>query len=209
MNYTIEFYRNFLINTGIQYLCPHEVLSLTTREKEAYQIQDQDWYLRAARKVNAISQQKPQVKHELNTKARELGRKGEQLAVQALKDKGWKIITKPNKSLRPRFGNSTQSYDIIATWGNNEPRHIEVKTLRDNASFITLNYRFKWRFENNVIQQKYKNHYIAFVWRNEIYYVRSKNLKFITGIPNCNYPEYNFAWVVDPTCLKKIEQGDK
>lgn len=211
MNYAIEFYQAWLIHSASQYLDNDEYWEMLRKEDEAYKTQDLDWYLRAVRKVNKIKHnaKNSQLKHSCNTEARKLGRHGEQLVVKALGNNKWKIATKPNKSLRPRYGNSTVDYDIVAMWKNNKPRHIEVKTISDNFPCISLHYRFKMRFETSKFQQKYEHHYIVFVWRNEIYYVRSKNLRYIAGIPNCHCPKYNYMWVVDPSCLKKIQKKGK
>ena len=200
----IAYYSFYLRTVCTGYLTLDEIYSLALNEQNAFDTQDVDWYLRAANKLNAISNENYKLKYDVNTKARELGRYGEDLVVKALKANKWKIHTKPNKSLRPRYGNSTINYDIIATWQGSKPRHVEVKTINDASPFICLNYKMKFRFEDKCIQQKYQNHYLAFVWRGEIYYVKSSNIKFIGGVPNCNFPKYNFTWIVDPSCLKKI-----
>jgi hypothetical protein len=200
----ISYYRSYLNAICTSYLTLDQVYSLVINEHNAFNNKDIDWYLRAVSKLSAMKLQNSELKYVSNTKARELGRNGEQLVVNALKGNKWKILTKPSKSLRPRYGNSTINYDIKATWQDNKPRYIEIKTINDNCPFICLHYKFKYRFESKYLQEKYGNHYLAFVWRGEIYYVRSKNIKFIGGIPNCNNPKYNFTWVVDPQCLTKI-----
>jgi len=205
----IAYYRFYLTTVCTIYLTYDEVYSLALNEQSAFSAQDLDWYLRAVSKLSAMKQHNSELKYASNTKARELGRNGEQLVVNALKGNKWKILTKPSKSLRPRYGNSTINYDIKAIWQDNKPRHIEVKTINDDCPFICLSYKFKYRFESKYLQEKYGNHYLAFVWRGEIYYVRSKNIKFIGGIPNCNYPKYNHLWIVDPSCLKKIQKKGK
>ena len=200
----IAYYKFYLRTVCTAYLTVDEMYSLTINEQHAFDTQDVDWYLRAVSKLNKISHQNHELNYDMNTKARELGRYGEDLVVKALKRNKWKVHTKPNKSVRPRYGNSTVNYDVIATWQNNKPRHIEVKTINNDCPFIYLSYIFKKRFRNKYMQEEYDHHYLAFVWRNDIYYVKSKNIRFIGGVPNCNYPKYNLLWVVDPQCLTKI-----
>jgi hypothetical protein len=200
----IGYYRFYLNALCTRYLTLDQVYSLALNEQNAFDNQDVVWYLRAVSKLNKISHQNHQLNYDMNTKARELGRYGEDFVIKALKHNKWKVHTKPNKSLRPRYGNSTVDYDIIASWQGSEPRHIEVKTINDSTPFIYLSYKMKMRFEAKCVQQKYQHHYLTFVWRGEIYYVRSTDIKYIGGVANCNFPKYNFLWIVDPSCLKKI-----
>lgn len=199
----ISFYKFYLKALCTRYLTSDEVYSLSLNEQNAFDNQDVAWYLRAVSKLNRISHQNHKLNYDMNTKARELGRYGEDLVVKTLKANKWKVHTKPSKSLRPRYGTSTVDYDIIATWQGSQPRHIEVKTINDSTPFIYLNYKMKIKIDSKSLQ-KYKHHYFAFVWRGEIYYVRSTDIKYIGGIPNYNCPKYNFAWIIDPSCLKKV-----
>ncbi len=202
MNYTVAWYRWYLADVGFSYLTEEQVRSLELRT--AYESNEQ-WYFAAMKKLHNIKKGQPTLRHGLNTKARELGLKGEQLVFEALEQLGWDIIERPSLKLRPNKYKCSKSYDFAAEWQGSRLRLIEVKTIRDSCPFIVINYSAKIKLDKN----RNPRHFSVFVWRDEIYYVRSIDIRYLAGIPNFNRRDLNNMWVVDPSCLKKINKGGK
>jgi len=199
MNYTIEWYRWYLANVGSQYLTQDEVLSISFR----MQCENREsWYFAAMKKLDRIKKANIKLQYDCNTRARELGLKGEQLVFEALEQLGWDIIERPSLKLRPIFGQPSRGYDFAAEWQGSRLRLIEVKTIRDNCPFISIHFKAKIKLDKNTNPR----HFSVFVWRNQIYYVRSINIRYLAGIPNYNQPHLNSMWIVDPSCLKVVSK---
>ena len=199
MDYTITYFKWYLEHIGSKYLNEEQMQRVVLRIQHETNI---NWYFAAMQKLHLIKKMQPALQWSNNTDARKLGIKGEQLVLQVLKSNGWEIIESPSTELRPNKYTCQKEYDIVASWQGHFIRSIEIKTINDSCPFIVLHYNSKIKIDKN----KDPRHFSVFVWGNDIYYVRSQNIKYLAGIPNFNQQHLVCVWIVDPTCLTKINK---
>ena len=203
-DYSIEYNSWWIDYMSPSILDDAQLSSIQHRKTIALEKRDKYWFRAAVNKILEIRSANKDVNFAINLEKRKQGRSTEEFVADTLKQNGWIIKEQPSEELSPKFGTSTINYDICASWGDNQDRHIEVKSFSNGAPFIYLHYTMHWKITSPKVVNNHKHWYFAFVFNEEIYYVRSNNIKFSGYVSNTNCPRMNYLWVVDPQCLTKI-----
>lgn len=201
MDYTAQYYSYWLCHVA-HWFFPVERIYALASQLEAGRANDQKWLMAAVQCVLKARETQPKVSKEINKLGRELGRSGEQIVYNLLQQRGWTITDFTSQELYPKFGTSSTHFDIKARWGNSAERLIEVKTLSKDAPFIRVYYKQKIKIDLQLSKQK--NHFHVFVRGNDVFYVRTSEIKYSGFVRNINNPTQNCFWVVDPQCLRVL-----
>ena len=202
MDYTIQYYNYWLSNVAHHFFPVERVYALAS-QLEAGKAADREWLMAAVKHTLRARHSQPQASLEANKLGRELGRSGEQLVYNLLKERGWTISHLTNQDLYPKFGSSPTDFDMKARWGDSAERLIEVKTLSENAPFVYVYYKQKIKIDLRL--SKRMNHFHVFVRGNDVFYVRTSEIKYSGFVRNINTPTQNCFWVVDPQCLRVLK----
>jgi len=191
-DYTLPYYRWWLQNIVAKNL---------SSSKQSWLNEWLNKYGHDIERVKSLSLKATSLRLHNNSDARKKGRAAEETVVRILNHNGWVTSSQLDLALKPEFGESTVGYDIIATYGNNNPRHIEVKYCNGP---LRLSYKQFFRYQKNI--ELYDNHFYVFVNEdNKVFYVRTSEMKFCGTVQSLVKDRWKFAWIIDPKCLKQIK----
>lgn len=201
-DYTKQYYTWWLCHVVHHFFPVERVYSLALRLQD--QANNEKWVIRTAQYVYQMRKRQPLISKEINLLGRKLGRHGEQTVHKLLEKKGWTITGFTSQELYPKFGTSPTSYDIKARWGNSSERLIEVKTFSKDVPFVYIYFKQKIKIDQCLSKQK--NHFHVFVRGNDVFYVRTSEIKYSGFVRNINNENQNLkcCWVIDPQCLRVL-----
>lgn len=198
MDYTAQYYSYWLCHVAHHFFPVERIYSIALQLQT--KANDQKWLISAAQCVLKARKAQPKVSLQINELGRKLGRCGEQLVYNLLKERGWTITELTSQELYPKFGTSPTDFDIKARWGDSAERFIEVKSFSKDTPFIYVYYKQKIKIDLRLSKQK--NHFHVFVRGNDVFYVRTSEIKYSGFVRNINNQNLKCFWVIDPECLR-------
>ena len=203
VDYTTQYYTWWLCHVAHHFFPAERIHSLALHLQN--RANDQKWLMSAARYVYQARKSQPVISKEVNLLGRKLGRHGEQIVHKLLEEKGWTITNFTSQELYPKFGISPTNFDIKARWGDSSERLIEIKTFSEDTPFTYIYYKQKIKIDQCLNKQK--NHFHVFVRGNDVFYVRTSEIKYSGFVRNMNNENQNLKcyWVIDPQCLRVLK----